>query len=187
MSFEVCGPGEVDAYFAQLVDLHQQRWTASGKPGCFASERFTRFHHSLAHTLVPAGQAILARLRHGAGPLAVLYGFTTGTKFDFYQCGVLPERHGKVKSPGTVVHLLLMEWLAGRGFTTYDFLRGSADYKKRLATASRQLVTVQVTRPTLRTAAGRTAELLGRAVRRSARMITRQTAPGRGLQSEATR
>src|SRR5262249_47612769 len=40
-------PEEIRCFFDDLIHLHQQHWTARGKPGSFASERFTTFHQRL--------------------------------------------------------------------------------------------------------------------------------------------
>lgn len=130
--------------------LHQARWQAAGKPGCFAAPRFTAFHRALARRWVPAGRAVLARLVGGGTPLAVIYGFVVGRKFHFYQSGVETETATPVRYPGFVAHLRLMEHLAGRGVTEYDFLRGAASYKDRFATATSPLVRVRLVKPNLR-------------------------------------
>jgi CelD/BcsL family acetyltransferase involved in cellulose biosynthesis len=76
---------------------------------------------------------VLAVLRIADEPLAVIYGFVHGRKFDFYQTGARLT-DGPLRSPGISAHLMLMERLADEGVKTYDFLRGSAAYKTRLAT-----------------------------------------------------
>ncbi len=159
-------PAEVDACFDELVMLHQARWQAVGKAGCFAASRFTAFHRRLAHELVPASAAVLARVRVGGEPLAVIYGFITGNKFDFYQSGVRLDGQGGMARPGIVAHLLLMSHLAGRGVVCYDFLRGSAAYKQRLSTGVRPLLRLRVVRPTVRSGLWAVAAFARRAVRR---------------------
>ena len=111
---ELATGATMDAFFDDLVRLHQQRWIAQGKPGCFAAERFTRFHRSLASRWVGTGRSILARLSLNNEAIAVLYGFVTGTKFDFYQSGVATISAAS-RSPGHVAHLLLMRELCERG------------------------------------------------------------------------
>ena len=121
-TFTLADDSTVDAYFADLVRLHQERWSSTGKPGCFASRRFTEFHRSLARKWVPEAKAVLARLSIENEVLAVLYGFVIGTKFDFYQSGVRRTGLGSIVSPGTTANLTLMSRLAEQGITHYDFL-----------------------------------------------------------------
>lgn len=149
-SFEVAGPEEIDAFFDQLVQLHQQRWTSAGEPGCFAAPRFTNFHRRLAHAFVPDGRAVLARLTLDGRALAVLYGFVARERFHFYQSGAAAAADPRIKSPGVAAHVLLMRHLADRGVAYYDFLRGSAAYKERLATDDTPLGALHVERIGLR-------------------------------------
>lgn len=143
-------PEDIEAYFRDLSDLHQKHWRARGKPGSFASERFTTFHRRLCQQHVPTGFAVLARLRARAKTLAVLYGFVVGDKFNFYQSGRAPERCGHVGSPGTVAHLLLMARLLERQVTRYDFLAGEAVYKDRMSTEYEPFRNIQVWNATWR-------------------------------------
>jgi CelD/BcsL family acetyltransferase involved in cellulose biosynthesis len=106
-------------------------------------------------------------------PVAVLYGFVTGQKFDFYQSGVRREINGPLRSPGNLAHLLLMRALTERGVTAYDFLRGSSSYKLRLATRENQLVGIRIWRPTLRAASYRLIQLVGRVVGKGPRAMKR--------------
>jgi CelD/BcsL family acetyltransferase involved in cellulose biosynthesis len=96
-------------------------------------------------------------------PLAVLYGFVSNRKFDFYQSGIRREALGRLVSHGTLANLLLMRTLAQRGVTAYDFLRGSSFYKERLATHKNGLVGMEIWRASPRAALHRVAQLAARA------------------------
>jgi len=171
--FELADAAQAAGAFDDLVRLHQDRWTLDGKPGVFAAPRFLKFHHNLVAEWLPRGRAVLARLSLAGDPLAVLYGFVTGQKFDFYQSGVRRETAGPLRSPGNLAHLLLMRALTERGVTSYDFLRGSSSYKQRLATRENQLVGVSIWRPTLRAASYRLLQLAGRIVGKRQRLLGR--------------
>jgi CelD/BcsL family acetyltransferase involved in cellulose biosynthesis len=139
----------------------------------FGAVRFTAFHRALAEQWTPDGRAILARLAIAGRPLAVIYGFTVGSKFHFYQSGVGTGVEEAVKSPGIVAFLLLMERLSGRGITEFDFLRGSSEYKQRLATHEHAVVNLTVVRPTVRSYAHYMGTLVRRAAARGYRSIKR--------------
>jgi CelD/BcsL family acetyltransferase involved in cellulose biosynthesis len=141
---------EARRIFDQLVALHQARWAVVGQSGCFAAPRFVELHRSLCELLVPSGKAILASICVGDAPLAAVYGFVTGDKFDHYQSGTTVDGPRAVHSPGTAVLLLLMQFLAERGLRTFDFLGGTHDYKKKLATDQRKLARLQGERLSLR-------------------------------------
>jgi CelD/BcsL family acetyltransferase involved in cellulose biosynthesis len=172
---EVIGIDQVVGAFDDLVRLHQERWTADGKPGVFATARFIEFHRNLVWQWLPVGRAVLARLSLASEPVAVLYGFVTGQTFDFYQSGVRLETTGPLRSPGNLAHLQLMRALTDRGVTAYDFLRGSSSYKERLATRENQLIGVQIWRPTLRTAVYHSVRIAGRIIRKGLRVVRRRT------------
>src|SRR5262249_2631950 len=79
VQLELAGPGQVDEFFGQLLDLHRKRWSAAGEAGAFAP-RHAQFHQELARALVPRGDAVLARLAHEGTLLAVVYGYRTRDK-----------------------------------------------------------------------------------------------------------
>jgi len=135
LSFEVATQATVDEFYEQLVELHQARWAQAGQPGCFASPRFSEFHRSLAHQLVPTQDAVLARLTHEGRPLAVIQGYRAGNKFDYYLAGTaLDSQHSPIKSPGIAAHLRLKSYLFDRGVTRYDYLLGYARNKAQYTT-----------------------------------------------------
>jgi CelD/BcsL family acetyltransferase involved in cellulose biosynthesis len=173
VQFEVIGVEQSAGAFADLVRLHQERWNLDGQSGVFAAPRFTEFHRNLIQEWLPTGRAILARLSIAGVPVAVLYGFVNGLKFDFYQSGVRRDPASLLESPGILAHLLLMRALAERGVTAYDFLRGSAPYKRWLATRENQLVGVRIWRPTLRAAIHRSVQLAGRVVDKGQQLMRR--------------
>ncbi|WP_168170377.1 GNAT family N-acetyltransferase [Rhodanobacter sp. C03] len=152
VQFEVINVDQLAGAFDDLVRLHQERWTADGKPGVFGAPRFVEFHHGLTSQWLPTGRVILARLSLASEPVVVLYGFVTGQTFDFYQSGMRLEVASPLRSPGNLAHLLLMKALIDNGVTAYDFLRGSASYKERLATRANPLTEIRISRPTVRMA-----------------------------------
>lgn len=172
-TFDVVEWDHAEAAFDDLVRLHQERWNADGKPGVFGAPRFREFHRSMVRQWLPSGRALLARLSLGSAPVAVLYGFVTGQKFDFYQSGVQLDSAGPLKSPGNLAHLLLMKSLTERGITAYDFLRGSSTHKERQATRRTALIGIQIWRPTLRTALYKSTHLAGRILRKGLRLAGR--------------
>ena len=171
--FEVADVDQATGAFDDLVRLHQERWTLDSQPGVFASPRFTEFHRKLIQEWLPSGRAILARLSIANVSVAVLYGFVNGLKFELYQLGVRREPASRVHSPGILANLLLMRALTERGMTAYDFLRGSASYKVRLATRESQLVGVRIWRPTLRAAIHRSGQLAVRVFGKGQQLMRR--------------
>jgi CelD/BcsL family acetyltransferase involved in cellulose biosynthesis len=172
--FSLATADSAAAVFEDMAILHQSRWTARGKSGAFAAPRFREFHRSLLAAWIGDGRAILARLSLNSETLAVLYGFVRGPVFSFYQGGVRIEDAVPLHSPGNLAHLLLMEHLAGRGVRTYDFLRGSAAYKERLARGANTVMSLQCWRKSSRARARRAMMVLGLVAHRGWRALRRK-------------
>lgn len=163
---ELAGPADVASSFADLVRLHQARWEAEGKPGCFAAPRFTRFHERLLQEWSAPERVVLARLAHDGGAIVVLYGFVTAGKFDLYQLGVGTADGTSMHSPGMAANLLLMERLVQDGVARYDFLRGDSAFKRSLTGELAELVMLGATRVNLRVLLARARHFGGRLRRR---------------------
>ncbi|HNV58016.1 MAG TPA: GNAT family N-acetyltransferase [Rhodoferax sp.] len=171
-ALELVSADHAEHAFDDLVRLHQERWIADGDVGVFAAPRFLEFHRSLVRQWLPTGRGLLAQLSVGSTPVAVLYGFITGKKFDFYQSGVQFGPTAPLKSPGNLAHLLLMKTLAERGIDAYDFLRGASTYKQRLANRGCELIGIEIWRPSLRVALYRSIEFAGRVVRKGLQFVS---------------
>lgn len=175
--FELADAAQAERYFDELIRIHQERWVADGRPGCFAAPRFTEFHRRLVREWVAGGRVILARLSHRANTFVVLYGFVTGRKFDLYQLGVMPDERAIIHSPGMAANLLLMARLAEREVSRYDFLRGTSAFKKSLTTEQRELACLACRRPTMRAVFGEVRHLLRRAGRKFVQLVSRGRLP----------
>lgn len=123
-----------------LIALHQHRWRQAGRPGAFASERFTRFHRELVAKLIPEHRVILFRVSHEGQTVGCLYSFIDGGMVMFYQSGLADFDDNRIKA-GLTTHMLCIDACLGRGYHTYNFLAGDQRYKDELATAQRSLIT----------------------------------------------
>jgi CelD/BcsL family acetyltransferase involved in cellulose biosynthesis len=94
--------------------------------------------------------------------VAVSYSVVHDGRVHFYQGGRATAVPKGVR-PGIVLHLHAIKAAIEAGRREYDFLAGDARYKLQLATATRPLVALRVTRPSLPEAA-RTAVSAGRAL-----------------------
>ena len=157
---------------AQVAELHQARWETVGKPGCFASPRFTAFHRTLIEAGVESGEAVVARLVCGGEVLAAMLGYAAGDKFDSYAAGANLNDDESVMSPGIVLHLLLMQHLSKRGIARYDHLSGTMRYKQQYSSEEQPSFTLYRARPSARVAAGRAASLLQKVGRKGLRLVT---------------
>jgi CelD/BcsL family acetyltransferase involved in cellulose biosynthesis len=78
-------------------------------------------------------------------PVAALYNLTWNDKVYFYQSGRKLDVPSGVR-PGIVIHLRAIRRAIEAGRREYDFLGGASQYKRKLATATRPLVSVRAVR-----------------------------------------
>jgi CelD/BcsL family acetyltransferase involved in cellulose biosynthesis len=160
---------EAEEMLDELIALHTARWRAEGKPGAFASPRFTAFHRALIARLLPSGRAALYRIERAGETLGCLYGLAEGERMLFYQGGLKRFEDNRLRV-GIAAHALFMQACRDHGFHTYDFLAPANRYKNDLSTSSEQLVWAELERPGARLR-------LERAARRVKRGMTRARTP----------
>ncbi len=133
-----------------LIRLHQQRWTAKGKPGAFHSEKRRRFHELFMPMALERGWLRLGVLRVHGEPIGAIYNFRYAGKVAFYQSGITIAENNHLR-PGLLMHALEIRSAIEAGCTEYDFLkRGHSDYKDAWTTATRDLVLARLAKPGLR-------------------------------------
>jgi CelD/BcsL family acetyltransferase involved in cellulose biosynthesis len=148
-----------EANFQILVGLHEARWRPHGKPGAFASEKFSRFHRLLAGKILKNDWIKLFILVVSERPIAALHVFAYDNKLLIYQSG-LSDDDPAIAHPGTLVRDMAIEWAIDHGFSEWDMLRTRLrSYKLRWSDHSRDIVGVRFARAqskeTIYTAAAR--------------------------------
>ncbi|HEY6334217.1 MAG TPA: GNAT family N-acetyltransferase, partial [Blastocatellia bacterium] len=138
--------GEFEGAFETLIRLHEARWTPQGKPGAYANENFSRFHHMLASKIVNRGWIKLFIVYISGEPIAALQVFAYDKKLLVYQSGLssseIPVRH-----PGTLIRDMAIEWSIAHGFTEWDMLRSRpGSYKLRWASHTREILGLRLAR-----------------------------------------
>ena len=124
---DVTHPDELPEAQAVLADLHQRRLGVLGKPGCFASDRFTAFHNEVMYPLLAQGRLGLCWAELDGRPVVVEYLLQGGGMAYSYQCGSDPER-GHL-SPGHFGNLTILRRAIAAKCQAIDFLRGDEPYK----------------------------------------------------------
>ncbi len=161
---------DLQAMFPELVRLHQALWQSRGKPGCFASERFTHFHRAVSARMLARGLLHLHTVTVGDKVVAARYGFHLGDRLYEYQSGNDPTFDPKV-SLGMQAAQLCMEDAIGRGFVDYDLGEGPRPYKLRWNHVLRPTLNVWITRRNPRTLAHALAGEAERELRKLKRTI----------------
>jgi CelD/BcsL family acetyltransferase involved in cellulose biosynthesis len=135
---------EFEENFEALIQLHQSRWTSLGKPGVFASEKFTRFHRLVAPKLLSRGWLKLFVLSLSGKPVSALYNFAYNNRMHYYQSGFIREG-GQLCSPGVLLHSYAIEKAIKEGFSEYDFMKGEVSgYKTRWGGQTRCIVRLRM-------------------------------------------
>jgi len=129
----------------QLSELHEARWTTCGKPGAFASAKFSEFHNRFIRRTFSMGWPELWTLRVGTEAVACLYNIRYRDRICFYQSGVKTFKDNRLR-PGIVAHYFAIKDAIESGAKEYDFLLGESRYKMSLSNATRELVTLRVSR-----------------------------------------
>jgi CelD/BcsL family acetyltransferase involved in cellulose biosynthesis len=142
------GPEDVERGAAILRELHAERWTHAGGSGAFASERFTRFHAEVMPELGKQRELELLWLMVRGQPVAAIYNVVKDGVVYFYQSGRCVDLPKGIR-PGIVLHAHAIRAAIEAGRREYDFLAGSSRYKLDLALATRPLLTLRATRPSL--------------------------------------
>ena len=144
-------PAELAEGRAILHSLHGERWGADGHEGAFASDRFTRFHDEVMTVLLGGtdGQLELQWLVVEGRPVVVLYNIVYRGRVYFYQSGRTLDVPKGLRL-GLAAHALALRTAMERGLAEYDFLAGSAQYKRQLALAKHALVTLSASAATVR-------------------------------------
>jgi CelD/BcsL family acetyltransferase involved in cellulose biosynthesis len=132
-----------------LMDLHHARWHEAAVPGVFRAPRFVAFHDLVMPRLLERGALQLLWLTVADEPVAAMYNIVWNNKVYFYQSGRRTDVPGNVRlGVVMVLHALRLAIAEGRG--EFDFLAGTALYKKQLAPVPRPVVQLRVAQPGLR-------------------------------------
>lgn len=171
------------AILDELAVLHGERHRAAGRPGAFASARFSAFHRALIRRL--GDRAALVRIRRGGETVGCLYGLVDRRRMLFYQSGLRRYEDNKLRA-GTAVHVMFMRACTERGFRTYDFLAPPDRYKRELSTDEEELVWGSLDRFTPRTRLWAVARQLRAAARGNA-ISSRRSSVSREMSSSTPR
>lgn len=151
------------AWFDELEVLHTNYWRSRGRGGCFASPFFGRFHRALIANPAHEGLVRITRVTAGDVLVGYLYNLHWNDTVYYYNGGLNYGALRKHDRPGIASLYAAIVHAAAEGRAEFDFLAGEQEYKRRLATGSRPMHSVDVRRSGLRVAVEK---VLARASRR---------------------
>lgn len=121
-----------------LASFHAQRWTGRGGSSAFQSPELRAFHDDVTRRALDAGWLRLYVLRVDDTVAAVMYGFTYGRRFYFYQHGFDPRYQSHsigLVMMGRAIRAAIEEERAAE----FDMLYGNEGYKALWAREQRSL------------------------------------------------
>lgn len=139
---------ELDAGMESCIHLHQMRWQAVGKAGCFSEPRFTKFIAKSFQELVAQRQAVLNLLQLDGRPVAsqLVLKDPSGNWY-VYQTGRDPNMaEARV---GQIINIVSVRHACDAGSQFIDFLRGDEDYKPRIKAAPTAAYRIRAYAPAL--------------------------------------
>jgi hypothetical protein len=160
------GAEDCVAALSQLEHWSRVRWASTGGRSAFESEFFCSFHRTVLRRAAASATAQLLNVFAGETLLGCLYTLNSNGWVCFYQGGYDYSLLGEDAQPGFAVLPTVIEFCAARGDIGFDFLAHASQYKRDLATASRELTWATLGRPTVR-------NRLARAARAAKRRISR--------------
>lgn len=149
--FETCAsPGDLDVFLDALVDLNHRRWSAAGGEGSFHRRPLeTAFYREFTRQAIERGWLRICGLRMDGVLKAVQIGYVYGGAFLQLQEGFDPAAPPGL---GNVVRSRVIEACIREGLTTYDFLGGHTDHKRRWLASARPGHDLYVARRSLKNA-----------------------------------
>ena len=140
---------EALAFFESLKVLHTKRWQSKGESGSFANAVWVNFHKTLILKRFKFGEIQMIKIANSYGDIAFLFNYIWQRKVYVLQMGFnYPE--DKRYKPGYMAHALAIAHNRDKGMVVYDFMHGSARYKKSLGFSSMNLCWVVLQRPRLK-------------------------------------
>lgn len=121
------GSADAAAFLAELVRLHEARWTARGEAGVLADPRVRSFHGDVAPELAGRGLARFYLAVEGGAAVAALLVLAGRDRAMAYLSGLDPEEAHA--SPGRLLLDRAVEDAAEEGLGEFHFLRGREPYK----------------------------------------------------------
>ena len=133
-------PDDIDNAMERLFKLHQKRWMVVKHKGNLARNKVRKFHKKIARIFLNSDMLRLYFLRVQGKDVAALYTFKYNNKLFYYQGGWDPELSGD--NVGSILTILVIENAINNGYSEYDFLRGTEDYKTRLTNKKREEIDI---------------------------------------------
>ena len=125
-----------------LVELHQQRRSSLGDPGCFACPRFEQFLYTAAEQFHGDGRVRLSWIEIDQAPVAAMICFVGNGVTYAYQTGIAAD--SLHENPGWLIQSAAIREAIDAGHHSFDLLRGDEPYKGHLGAEPRPTIELRI-------------------------------------------
>ena len=129
---------EMDAF----IELHQKSHVDKDE---FMDAQMRGFFHAAARILQEAGWLQLALMEINGEKAAAMLNFDCCDSILVYNSGYDPQKYARL-SPGIVLLSYCIQWAIESGRASFDFLRGSEEYKYRFGAQPTEIYRLLITR-----------------------------------------
>ena len=119
---------DVAAQMEDFIELHR---LSRPEKNVFMDEGMRRFFIEVAGVVAERDWLQLSFLEIDGKKAAALFSFSYNQSYQVYNSGYDPDLYGQF-SPGIVLIAYCIQSAIGRGYRTFDFLRGEEEYKYRM-------------------------------------------------------
>ncbi len=146
---DLTSQADLEPAMKELIDLHQKRWQAQGKPGAFGSPRFQKFHEKVIERFAPNGWVGVRLLKINGRNVAGSYRFLYNQTVYFYQSGYDHTLVSKI-GLGVLERSYDIDGAIKSGFRFYDFYKAKAgSYKWHFAKDKREVCDLKIAQKNL--------------------------------------
>ncbi|MBI5374028.1 MAG: GNAT family N-acetyltransferase [Candidatus Schekmanbacteria bacterium] len=171
VGFHVIAGDEItEEVINDAVSINLAGRKALKKTAFFQDNRRIEFFKDLVKSSVIKKQMLVAFLKIGDKPAAYKICFINGDEVWEYNTAFREEYASC--SPGKLLTLRLLEYLAQKGFKSYNFLKGDEPYKKDFAVPGRRLFIISLYRKNLISMLSYFYMVRGREILRRSKFIT---------------
>jgi CelD/BcsL family acetyltransferase involved in cellulose biosynthesis len=139
---------ELAGHLERLFALHEARWAATGRRGCFSDRRMRSFYDEMSRAFLRRGWLRFYHLEVDGQIRACQFGFVFGDRFHSLQEAFdhSVEAAG-IRGLGVILRGRVIRECIAEGVRIYDFLGGDEDFKQRWGTTTHYVQRLRIAAP----------------------------------------
>ncbi|TWU35932.1 GNAT family N-acetyltransferase [Novipirellula artificiosorum] len=139
-------PEQLRQCLNRMIDLHQRRWNAVGKPGSYADPNQREFIHAAAADMLARDRLHLLEVLLDGECIGSSLNFVGANDFLYvYSTGYDPK--AAKYEPGKILSTETLKYAHQHQMRGVDFLRGDEPYKKQLGATPTRMLELRIVAP----------------------------------------